>query len=134
LSRREQSPSERFHAQNRKQIRRDELSTHLHGLTTSSQAESGAAINGHGEECPVFLLPISKVRIRNRSVFKIRFTLAQRHQPFGFGIRQATEQTSVHNREQRGIRTYSQRQRDHRNRGKPWIVAELPQRIPDVLK
>src|SRR6266700_3143896 len=124
LSGREQTTHEWLDTQNRKQIRRDELAAHLHRFSAASQAKGGAPVNCHCGERTILLLPISKVEVGNRSVFEVRLTLAQSHEPLWFGIRQTTKKDSIHNREQRSIRTNSQRQGDHCNCGKSWIVTE----------
>ena len=68
----------------------------------------------------------------SKKAFQLRILLPQHHQPVGLAERQRAEHKSVECAEHRGIRAYTEGQRQNRHRRKPGGFEECPHRVANV--
>src|SRR4051812_14285878 len=77
FTRSKRATEKRLRTKNWEEVGRDELPRHLLGFPGSRQAERRTAPNCHCGECVVVLLPVTKIKIRDRSKFEVRLALTQ---------------------------------------------------------
>src|SRR5271165_2158437 len=77
--------------------------------------------------------PIQEIRIGNRRACELRSSRVQRQQPVRLSEGQGIEQNAINNREQRGIRTDTQGQRQNNHTRETRIVCQHPKTIANVL-
>src|ERR1700760_1126710 len=98
-------------------IRGQELAIEQFGRANAGEAEIVTARGGHGREGVVLLLPILKVRIRDRAAIEVRLALVQDDQLLRMRKRQRVEQHPIYDGEDRRVRANAQRQRQHGDDG-----------------
>src|SRR5262249_1276067 len=81
----------------------------------------------------IFLLPVEKVRIADRSVFKINLLFVKNDEPVRIRVGKRLHKHAMHNGKHRCIRADAQRQRQYNNVREPPILPELAQAVANVL-
>src|SRR5438876_7613745 len=77
---------------------------------------------------------VLKVRIRKTDVIASRIHFPEPDNPFRLFVRQRPQQHTVNHTKNGGGRTDSESQREYRNGCEAWALAQLPQRIANVLE
>src|SRR5260370_41528597 len=139
LRRRKHAAKHWLNTQGLKEATRYRAVVSLFTLLAARQSEAVVGINGHVLENRVLPLPIQVVRRGDRECGHSRKALCRRDMPnidqtVGFPECQRTQQRSVHDGEDCGIRPNSKRQSDHGNGGEPGTLPQLTNRIENILK
>ena len=97
-------------------------------------AAIGRVVGGDAVQSVVLIFPIDVVSASGGFGFERRDRFGNPNQPVAVRIGQRPQHHGVHNAENRSIGADAQRQREHRDRCKARISAQLPQAITDVLQ
>ena len=81
----------------------------------------------------VVLLPIPKIRIRNRAAFEIWFVLVKRDQLIRFEKGEGAEQYSVDHAENHCVGADTESQSEDRHGSKAAVAPHLPQCVTNIL-
>ena len=132
---RETTADERLAAQGGEERRRDRQPAQLLGLPVRGQVHGA-----EGEERRVLdrgrlALAIEIVRNRDARLRQPhqRIAVPDEDETIGGGVRQRPQQNLIQQAENGGVGADAQRQRQHGDEGEDGLLAQRPQRVPDVL-
>ena len=103
-------------------------------VAEAGERETGPAHDGHRRKTVIVVLPVAKIRVRNRAGAKIGFALVQHHKLLGMRIGNGMEQHGVDHREERSVRANSQGEREDRDGGEPGALAQRANREAQILQ
>jgi hypothetical protein len=99
------------------------------------QRHAASRDSGHRLEGLVLLAPIDEVQERRFAPAEpVRAALRHHYQLVRFVEGKRSQQSSVGEREDRGIRADAKGQRQHRNCSKPWIFSKRPHSVSRVME
>src|SRR5262249_9654115 len=110
LAWREHTSSCLLHTEQRKKLRRDELTAYALGVIQTGETERVCARDRHGRKGMVLLLPVTKVGIRDRSLLKVHLALMQRDELFWMRVGERIQQNSIDHRKNRAVGANAERE------------------------
>jgi hypothetical protein len=132
--RRERPPQNRLDSEDVEVVRRDPRAPQLHGLGYAGERDGTAGLRGHVLEDRVLLLPVQIVQRGNAVPPPSGRLLEHAQDAVRLPVRQRLQQDAIHEAENGGVAPNAQRQRHHRNGGKPRGILQRPETEPEILQ